>query len=344
MITNSRVRLIGLTGAGLVYCATALALAVPATAAPETAEVGSAAEAWYITPAAASCSAPVGCPPEPAPSQASTYPEGTLHVGVLSGQPSAHAYIDPDLNGLPPGAKPLSGTLTLPVSQDPNAGNAQAETAKLLACVVTEPVTDGVAGGTTDAPEYDCESGQSPAQLSKDAKSFTVDLAPIFEAWSAGEPDHGVALVPAEEQEPGAAWQLTFTGKEAEAEPKISATIAYETTDTAGSIDMPPLPAETAPGAGPPEVTELGEELQAAAPEGTGKAPEAASPLAKGKGEAPDVASEQRAAAGLTNTPWFTYPGVVYLPLAVFVVTAALGRALTRPLIPTTLRLPAMSR
>lgn len=333
MITNSRVRVIGLTGVGLVSCATALAVAMPATAAPETAEVGSAAEAWFMTPAAASCSAPVGCPPEPAPSEASAYPEGTLHVGVLSGQPAAHSYIDPDLNGLPPGAKPLSGTLTLPVSQDPDAGNAQAETAKLLACVVTEPVTDGVAGGTTDAPEYDCESGQSPAQLSKDAKSFTVDLAPIFEAWSAGEPDHGVALVPAGKQEPGASWQLTFTGKEAKAEPKISATIAYEVTGTAGSMDMPALPAETPPEAGAPDVTELGEEL--AAPEGTGKAPEAASEAATGKGKAPDVAPEQRAAAGLTNTPWFTYPGVVYLPLAIFVVTAVLGRALTRPLIPT---------
>lgn len=197
-------RLTRVAVAGLLGSVLALVWAAGAMAA-DTQKVGVEAQAWYWTPANA-CELPIGCPPAPVPNAVSTYSTGTLHIAVDAGQSAAHAYLKPDLLALPPGATLVSGKLTLPVAEDPQAGNVAAETAKVVGCLVTEPITDGVEGGVSKPPAYDCDQAQSAAKPGKNAKSFTMDLAPFLNAWNEGTPPLGIALVPAPEQAPESAW------------------------------------------------------------------------------------------------------------------------------------------
>lgn len=330
---NSWPSLARLACAGGVGCLTALGASHPAAAGGAGETVGTIAEAWYYTQTAPACTAPVGCA-EPVPSEGSTYPPGTLHVGSLLGQPTSHAYVQLDLAGLPIGAQLVSGTLSVPVSQDPQAGNASVETAKLTACLVTTPITDGVEGGTATSPKYDCDAAQSPVKAAKDAKSFTLDLKPFAAAWSGGAPDNGIALVPAAEQEPGVTWHVSFNGKESEVDPKISAKVTYQKIDDiGGGIDpgesaTPPIDA-AGPEVGSGEA--LGPDLSA--PENA-EAPAAAPDVAPQKAdEAPQTAESPRAQpARLVNTTWYGYPGVIYLPLAFLIGMILIARALTRPL------------
>lgn len=337
-MSYSHRRLAGFVSAGLLYSVIELAVAAPAAAAQGSVEVGSVAEAWYITQTTTACTAAIACPPEPVPSEASTYPEGTLHIGVIGGQPSAHAYVQVDLASLPAGATPVSGTHTLPISQDPQSGSSRVESAELVACLVTAQITDGVEGGTTDAPEYDCEEAQSQLELSDNGDSFAVDLTPFLTAWSSNAPDYGIALVPAEEQDSGASWQVTFTGKNAEAEPKISATIVYRTGGdndelAAGSGGLGPItpPRDPEP-VGP--ALEQAEPPALSAP-GLGEVPAEPSAPDASRDEPPEIAaSPQVEPARLTRMPWYAYPGVVYLPLALLAGIAVIGRTLIRTLKP----------
>lgn len=333
-MSHASTRIAGLVSVGVVCVALGLAAATPTLAAEDTAEVGSAAEAWYLTQAATACGA-LACPAEPVPEEVTGESDGRLRVGVTGGQPAAHAYVQPDLARLPSGATPVSGTYTLPVSQDPHSGNAAVETADLIACLVTEQITDGVAGGTTDAPAYDCDHTASPVVRSEDSESFSVDLTPFLSTWSAGTPAYGIALVPADEQEPGSSWQVAFTGKDAEAERKISARIGYRaagavTRSAAASDGVAPItppsdaePIETATAAPAPAPPAAGE-----APAGTSlPAPDEDVPAAVAAARQPELTR-------LTRTPWYAYPGVVYLPLVFLAGAAVIGRALSRTIKP----------
>lgn len=327
-------RLAGVAAASLIGSALVLAVASPVSA-MDTEKVGIDAQAWYITPVTA-CTLPVGCPPEPAPQSVSLYPKGTLHIAVEGGQSAAHAYVKPDLTSIPAGANLRAGTMTLPVTQDLPFGNARVESAAIVGCLITEPITDGVEGGITDPPAYDCEQASSPAKSRKDAKSFTLDLAPFLRLWSAGTPALGIALVPAPGQAPDANWQATFNGKGSEATPRISANISYApTVETQGNDPLPPTEAVAAPptsggvDAGPPAVPEIGEAPEAVSPP----------PASAGGPPAPEVSSDSQAqVARLVNTPWYSYGGVVYLPLVLIAAIAIIARSLTRPLKPKPLR------
>lgn len=336
-------RLLHLTTAGLVASATALAWATPATAA-DTEKVDIAAQSWYRTRVNV-CSAPIGCPPDPAPSAVSTFPKGTLHVALDAGQPAAHAYVKPDIESIPFGAKLLSGKLTLPVSEDPSSGNAAVETAKIVGCLVLDPITDGVEGGVTEPPAYDCEKAQAVAKPGKGAKTFTMDLAPFLNAWSTGLPPLGIALVPAPDQAADSSWQVMFNGKETEATPRASASVSFDEQTTSGGIL--PLPPPTSgdpavvPGFSGAEMPSLGEPDIGAAPE------VADSPAAEtGPAPEPEVAPEQPVAAPhrLVNMHWYTHGGVVYLPLVFLAGIAIVARTLTRPVSPRPLRMTIGSR
>lgn len=310
---------------GLVGSVCALIWSAAATAA-ETEKVDIAAQSWYRTPVNV-CELPIGCPPEPVPSGVSTYPKGTLHVGVASGQPAAHAYLKPDLESVAFGTELLSGKLTLPVSQDPSAGNVKMATAKIVGCLVTEPITDGVDGGITKPPAYDCEKAQSVAKLERDAKTYAVDLAPFLNAWNEGLPPLGIALVPAPDQAPDAAWEVTFNGKGTEATPRASASVSFGEQGTDGG---------SPPASGPAAVSGSGIDTPSLAEPDIGAAPDAAdAPPAKAGAPEPEVRPQQQAAAPqLVNMPWYTYGGVVYLPLALLAGIAIVARTLTRPVRP----------
>lgn len=331
MNRNSVVRTWTVLGIGLIGATATFPLASAALAGQSTADVSTAAEAWYYTPGTAVCTAPIGCPPTP--TEAFAYPPGNLRVGVAVGQPSAHAYVDLDRSAIPSSAAVVSATLTLPISQAQQSGNVQPETARLLACLAKDPIEDGVEGGVTEAPAYDCEVAQSPAEFREDDSAFTIDLGPILAAWSSGEPAHGIALVPDAEQEPGGSWQVSFVGRRADEEPKITATIGFETTtDSANQTQPLPQSSEDFP-MSVPAPADLDPPAPAAAMDEADAAPQAAPAPDGDQAKRPEVAdSPQPAASGLINIPWFDHMGVVYLPLILLAGIIATGRTLTLPL------------
>lgn len=325
--------------AGLAGSVPALVWAAAATAA-DTENVGVEAQAWYRTPADV-CSAPIGCPPEPTPDGVSAYPRGTLHVELNAGQPTAHAYLEPDLKSVPVGAELLGGTLTLPVSQDTLAGNAAVETAKIVGCLVAEPITDGVEGGITTPPAYDCDQARSPAEPGKNATTFTMDLAPFLTAWHDDSPPLGIALVPAPDQEPGAGWQVTFNGKDTAAAPTASVSVSYDEQAAGGGSASPPTMSSepvTVPGSTGPE-TPLADFALGAPPEAA-----APPPAVTGAVPEPAVVPGRQAATPirLVNMPWYSHGGVVYLPLAFLAGMAVVARTLIKPVSPRPLRMRSM--
>lgn len=313
----------------------------PAVAAPESITVDSTAEAWYRdTPKAPAegeteapaipalpdpCTLPVGCPAGPVttdPPLAAAYPAGTLHVEATAGEPTAHAYISPDLTFVPAGSTLLGGELTLPISQQDNGGNYQVADAKIVACLTTKAVTDDVYGGTRKAPKYDCDLATKKAVYDKKADVFTVDLGPFVKLWSTTTTNHGIALVPREKLGQRAAWHVSFNGDETEKGKGASAQILYrlppaetpaaQPSTSTGGVAPAPTTSGTVPGSPPA--------LGAPA-----KAPTTAAPP-------PQAAAEQLAPYTLLNSPWYTYRGVVFLPLAFLVALSLCGRSLTRPL------------
>ena len=304
--------------------------------------VDSSAEAWYReaprpagndapeAPAApdpcgmlGSCPAPVPAPPTDPPTGAA-YPLGTLHVEASAGEPTAHAYFSPDLTYLPVGTTLLRGTLTLPVSQRENAGSYQVGDARIVACLTTEPVTDDVYGGTGKAPAYDCDQAIEKATYDKAAQAFRVDLGAFLDAWSAGTPNYGVALVPDPELGRQAAWHVGLNGDETEQGQPASAQIFYKTAPLEAPAEAPD-PMQAPPAA-----------LTGGTSGSTGVGAPVTPPTSPQVGAAPQVAPPQAARQAppysLVTSPWYTYRGVVFLPLAFLVALSLTGRSLTRPL------------
>lgn len=232
-------RLVGLTAAVILLLMTTFA-PIPALAegATGTTNTGTSAEAWYAT--AGACEPPVDCSPL-APAPATPYPEDTLHVGINGGKGTSATYLQLDTSAVPLGSQISGGTLTLPVDPEPKDGSVAPETAKLVACVVTEPIEDAE-GSLAKPPKADCKAASAPAQFKPGKKpTFTVDLAAFTAQWVDGG-DAGLSIQPAPEAEQArATWHVTFWGKEnkaPDAEP-IGAQLVY----VEGSDDsfLPPL-------------------------------------------------------------------------------------------------------
>jgi hypothetical protein len=313
----------------------------PAAAAPESITVDSAAEAWYreapkaqdgesaeLPEAPDPCTLPVGCPAGPVatdPPVAAAYPFGSLHVEASAGKPTAHAYISPDLTFLPVGSTPLSGKLTLPVGQQKNAGSYRIQDARLVACLTIEPVTDDVYGGIRKAPAYDCDLAMEKAAYQRKEDAFTVDLGPFLEMWSLATPNFGIALVPDPKLGPDASWHVSLNGDETESGKGASSEIVYQLAPVEAPVPTSPQAPERGAVSAPVTTT------SGSAPGGPPALAEAAP---KGGAPAPAAAAVQPQAApyALMNSPWYTYRGVVFLPLAFLVAISLCGRSLTRPL------------
>lgn len=327
---------LGNMGVRLVACMAAAGWMVAGLAGPSSAdqasiEVGNAAEAWYsVAEAADPCTLPIGCPaapvpPAPVPTEASPYPEGTLHVESVAGEQSAHAYLLPDLEELPPQATPITGTLTLPLSEEPESGNTNVAAAKIVACLATAQIEDGVYGGTADSPDYDCEEAKSPAKFDPRTGTFTVDLDPFLEHWAEGNPAYGIALVPAKAEAPQESWHVSLNGSSSSRTPKCVSALTYREPGGPLTPDVPP----TSGGPDVPATPPIGESAALNAPEAP-SAPELA------PAPPPEVSAQPTPAQiGLMNSPWYKYRGVVFLPLAFMVALVISGRTLTRPLVAT---------
>lgn len=324
----------------------------------ESVEVGNAAEAWYAAPATAPgetpvpvetdpCDLPLGClpttPPVPVPVPDApgpgelVYPPGTLQVETTAGVATALSYVVPDLSRVPADATLTGGVLELPLNRGETSGSVAPETAKLMACLTTEKVTDKVAGGVSGAPAYDCDAAKAPLKpVTKPADDggeptltgFTVDLGPFLEAWTSGADANGVALLPAAGVGPNAAWHVTLNGDSVEKGRLAGSVIEFVPAPEDPTVDPTPVPTPdvpTVPGGGggtgtipPPPPPDNGD-------------PVAAPPAPDAPVAAP-VDELAPAPVSLLTSPWYSYRGVVFLPLAFLVALSLTGRSLTRPL------------
>ncbi|CAB4700335.1 MAG: hypothetical protein F2667_04820 [Actinobacteria bacterium] len=257
------------------------------------------------------------------------YPADTLHLELNAGRPTARAFIVPDLTQLPVGARVTGGELVLPVNTEATSGNRAVESAHFDACLTTSAVTDGQHGRLSRAPTYDCEAALSSATYRPKTGDFVVDLGPFITQWYAGEPNFGVALLPTAVDDPADAattattWHVALNGSRiATGEPSVSL-LRYEVADTTEPTDEPTTDPDgdgssSATGGG--IVTPTPPIAQAPA-----VAPTTPEPAAPAEALAP-------APYALLTSPWYTYRGVIFLPLAFLVTLSLTGRSLTRPL------------
>jgi hypothetical protein len=292
--------------------------AVPASA--EEATVGTSGEAWYAT--LPTCTAAAACAPTGVVPPTSPFPEGTLHVARALGTELARSYIQLDLTSLPLDAVPTGGTLTLPLSVDQTAGTLRPEEAHIEACFMVVSFTPGIFGSIEEPPSPDCFTSASAQLVTLEAGSaFVVDLAPFAERWAAGEPNEGIALVPALEDAPEGplppgvlpvpvpsdeTWHVAFNGSGAAEEPRISAAISY----TLPAVELPPQPA--LPPVTVPAIP--GYHIPAQQPAAT----------------APPAFVPQQPQTILVATHGFQYAGVFVLPLIALAVGSAVSYSLTR--------------
>lgn len=316
----------------------------PAAGAPTSGEktVGVAEQAWYLDNEASPCAA-LTCP-EGLPTSASPFPPGTLHVGVEGGRPNAHAYLRPQLARVPPGSRVVGGVVHLPVSADPQAVTVAPEQARITACPVTEAFPDGVEGGLTPAPAFDCAKLAVPAKFVAAESTFTVALDQFLTLWESGLPELGIALL-AFEPAPQESWQVSFSGKGAEVTPRIRATLVYE-PDDGGAPRTPAQQPDTTPSRPGPSVDPAPAPGQPAPPISSGGVssdvplsvpPAESEPLVAAPViDAPAVAGTATAGQPVTLVRgyWYRYAGVPFLPIIIALGMRAIGTSLTRPLTP----------
>jgi hypothetical protein len=275
-----------------------------------------AAEAWY-RPTSPTCGLPVGCPPVAPPS---TYPEGTLHVGVLAGQEEARTYV---ALAVPADATLVGGSLRLPVGPSED-GTTQPEGAQLRACLVTGTVKDKVSGDVAKPPTADC-SVASPAVATQGPGGtvFTVDLAPFVVQWT-GERTGALVLLPTEAPAQTDVWHVAFSRHDRPVTTglRLSATLLVEAERAAPA----------APPTGPTPAVALPPITPAAPPLLPGIAPAPVGELPPVSEPAVSPPRSIRQAASLTPDDTFAYPGVFLLPPLMLIAAGWAARAFTRDL------------
>ena len=219
-------------GAAVVTAVMLLLVALPLTAAAATATVGNGDEAWFLAkkeflkenPSGEdpTCALPTDCNVAGQAVRPSPHPEGVLVVASNAGDPDAQMYFNFDTSALPFGAVVTGGTVTLPVAKDPEARNANAANAKMVACLVTGFIPGGAdAGSYADRPRWD-ENVCVPVKQTKPDPDLTysVDLERFGKAWASGTFMNGITLMqdPAiEEPAPQETWRVVFnTARRAE--------------------------------------------------------------------------------------------------------------------------------
>jgi hypothetical protein len=220
-----------LGGVAVPFCwllampASATPTATPQAAAARTVTVQDVSEAWFASAPVDICTTPLGCPSADAP--ASPYPADTLHVGVAGGQETARSYLLPDTSFLAGAGAVTHAVMTLPVATGSTDGTQSPDTARILACLATEPFSDGQQGSVMPPPKTSCSSS---AVASYDAKKsvLTIDVTTLLAAWTNGTPALGIALVPdLAKAQPSDAWHVTIDGRKRTGTPHVSTTITY---------------------------------------------------------------------------------------------------------------------
>lgn len=320
MSARRRVAVFAVAGlGGMVAIGTAAAGStdpLPTHLTTHTVQVRDDTEAWYQVLPIGICSTPIGCPPPlplPVPGPSTIYPEGTLHVGAALGIEISRTYLRPALYSLPTDATLTAGRVTVPIDPDLKAGTISPKAAKIQACFVTEPVTNGIQGALEDPPVVNCAI-HSLARLTSKGDAFTVELAPFIAAWHAGKPNNGIALMPVDKLGSLSVWQVALNGQSVAGKPHVIYDLTYTQpgTDLGTSVTPPPSPPPPAPTVvappAPPTVVVVSQVPVAP--------PVVAQPVA------------------LERTTGFKYSAVFLMPLAFLLALAFLARTFTRDATP----------
>ena len=297
------------------------AAAPDAAGSVQTVTVADAAEAWYAASPIDICTTPLGCPPPQAPT--SPYPADTLHVGVAGGQESARTYLLPDFTSLPFDATVVGGEMTLPVADANGDGTVSADAAKLRACLATKPVPDGAQGSTSAPPTTDCAVSSTPAYDATHSV-FTLDLQPFVDAWSAGQPRLGIALVPDSKTTTQTdAWHVAFNGRKRAGSGHISSSLTLRIAPQSESV----VPATPVIPAAPPAAS-------VPLPAPAAAAPPATAPVVAPTQQQPQTLQAQPVAFSRR----FQYPLAFLLPLALLAAAVFFSRLFTRDVPPRRVR------
>ena len=280
----------------MTFAALAAAVAPAPATAQESVRDTPSAEAWFRFGGAL-------------PPGASTYPPGTLHVGVVAGQESDRTYLAFDVD-VPSDATIEAAELVVPLDAD--AGTASSETAVVQACASV----DFEDGATGTPPASDC-ARKADGEVAADGSAVRFDVASLL---NGGE--LRVALLPAG----GTSWHLAFDSTKREAGQPASLELTLtEADDPAPSI---PEPGDDTP-AEPVALPTLPVNPPAfALPPVAEPAPSSGGAIAE-EAELPTATTTTRL---IEVDSSFKYPIVFALPLLFLIALAVLGDGLTRPL------------
>jgi hypothetical protein len=243
-----------------------------------------------------------------------------MHVGVSLGQETARSYLGFAFSGL---LGPVTaGTLNVPLDVTQNDGSSSPETAKVIVCLVTAPVT--ASEGTTDTPpKTDC-AGSVPAKyVATPTPHLTADIGSLGGKLSSAS---GLALLPdATKAAPSDAWRVVFSAHtRTDAAKTAPASLTLSVDEAAPIVDVP----VDEPVAQQPYVSAVKPVT------GTGFAgPPISTPVTEPTVDTPtEIAPVPAASAPRLVTVGYAYPAVWLLPLAFLVLVPATARALTKDL------------
>lgn len=208
--------------AGVVGMLLAWLVVLPmGVAAAETAkDVNNAEEAWFLakrellaespTGEDPSCGLPTECNISGQAMRPSSHPENTLVVAALNGEPDAQMFFSFDL---PFGAIVKDGTVTLPVAQDPEAGNQREDEAKMRACVATGFIPGGTdAGSWNDKPAVNDNVCTPVEKVNDDPLTYSFSLQRLGKVWTKDTTGVTVMVDPGQVSAPNPAetWRVVF--------------------------------------------------------------------------------------------------------------------------------------
>ena len=243
------------------------------------------------------------------PPGASTYPEGTLHVGVVAGQESDRSYLAFKV-AVPDGATATAAQLVVPLDAD--AGTTSPETAVVQACA-TVAFDDGASGVP---PAADC-ARKADGVIAEGGGDVRFDVSALIENDALR-----VALVPGG----GTSWHLAFDSRNrAEAQPAtLQITFTEPDEPVAPSVPGPSVPDGIDTSPAQPAQPAFALPPVPEPPASTGAAISAESEL-------PTVRRTPPSFVEVDNS--FKYAAVFALPLVFLIVIAVLGDGLTRPVV-----------
>lgn len=150
-------------------------------------------------------------PPQPSPPNV---PKDALPVAAANGEPEKYTALEFKLEG-EPGGVVNSAVLVLRENAERGA-TVNAETAKILACPVTEGFwADGAAGSWKARPAYDCDLGSAAGERDAASGLWTFDLTAVASLWLAEDHKGSTSVALVEGADAPESFQVAFDGPSA---------------------------------------------------------------------------------------------------------------------------------